>query len=178
VTWGIIMSIGLRTIALGAFFLIFGAAAAWADLVSIALSPPPFTVMQGETDVEVFGTLTNITNATVFINGDDLTVPGASSITDLFLSTPPFLRVGQNSWLIELFSFDVLPDAAIGSQFGSYVILGGVGQNSTGFDVIGSQTFEVTIEPAIQIPEPNSFALLVTCLCFLTLYRVASRRTL
>jgi hypothetical protein len=137
-------------------------------------SPATVTVTQGELNVAVFGTLTNISGDTVYVNSDSLTVPGASSIADDFLNTPPSLGVGQRSGLIELFSFDLSSNAALGSLDGTYAILGGIGaQNARNFDPIGTEPFTVTVEPVLVTPEPGTLILLATGLLSFALLGLA-----
>jgi hypothetical protein len=132
-----------------------------ADILNIVFETPSITVMPGETDVTMFGTLTNTDSLGVDLNGDALVVPEASSIMDNFANLPPFLDTGENSGLVELFRFDVASDAPLGLQIGSYSILGGV-KDPFAFDVIGSQNFDLMIETGGQIPEPSSAVVLLT----------------
>lgn len=112
-----------------------------------------FTVSPGETGVEAFGTLTNISNDTVYLNSDIINLPGSTTnVTDYFGNTPISLNPGQNSGDMELFSFDVLSNATLGSAIGTYAIQGGNSSNPGGYDVVGSQNFTVNVQSPVPIP--------------------------
>lgn len=140
-------------------FLLLGNFAAYADSLLITLDPASLTVNPGQTQIEVFGTLTNISSDTIYINSDSITVPSAENLTDYFMNTPMWLDAGESSGLIELFSFDVLVNAALGSVIGNYTILGGDVNDPCAFDVLGSQDFTITIQNPTStnpVPEPTT----------------------
>jgi hypothetical protein len=143
-----------------------GAAAAKADTITITFDQPNQVALPGTT-VEFFGTLTNNTTSTIFLNGDALNLNGSSFTTnDLFFANAPFfLAPGANSGDIELFDVSVtspLIDPA-GFYTGTYSLLGGIDGN--GQDVLETNpaTFSVDTAPATSpVPEPASIALLLT----------------
>jgi hypothetical protein len=142
-----------------------GATAAKADTVTITLDQPNQVGLPGTT-VDFFGTITNTTGGTIFLNGDNFNLNGASFTTNdqpFFNNAPFFLAPGANSGDIELFEISVsnpLLDPA-GFYTGSYIILGGIDGN--GQDAIGSAAFSIDTAPATSpVPEPASIALLLT----------------
>lgn len=54
------------------FVILFGSLSAHADPLLIDFSIDSFTVTPGQTGVDVFGTLTNISDGTVYLNGDSI----------------------------------------------------------------------------------------------------------
>lgn len=75
---------------------------------------------------------------------------------EFFTNVPVSLAAGDNSGLIELFTFDVDPGATPASYNGEYDLLGGIGAaNSGNFDLIDTQTFQVDV-----VPEPSTSLLL------------------
>ena len=133
-------------------------AAAKADPVTISFDQPNQTGGTGQT-LQFFGTITNNTGATIFLNSDDFTLAGLSfSITDQFFSTVPVsLAPGASSGDIELFDVtlsDPLLDA-FGTYAGDYTLVGGIDGDAQ--DVLGSTAFSVT-----STPEPSTIGLLFT----------------
>ena len=125
-----------------------------AGTITIDFSQPVFTVLPGQTNVAAFATLTNTDPLNpAFLNGDNISVPGGTIVTDEFFANVPFLLdPGQTSPLLELFHFDVAPDAA-GTLSGTYQVLGGVGTaNSFNFDPVASQAFSIRVA---TLPEPS-----------------------
>lgn len=162
------------------FLLCLAAAAivpAHADSIDIQFNEPLFTVTPGETGVTVLATLTNLDlENTVYLNGDNLTVPGAVNVSDEFFANVPFsLGPGESASLIELFRFDVPANAVAGAFTGSYELLGGVGTAAQfNVDPIGQQTFQVQVQ---VVPEPSTFTLLATALiALLVCWRLSTNR--
>jgi hypothetical protein len=119
----------------------------------IQFDNPDQTSGPGNT-LSFFGVVSNGGADTVFLIQDSLNLLGNSfTLTDLFYqNTPVSLDPGQSSDDIELF------DVAINNPFtdpdgqytGSYAILDG------SLNVLGSQQFSVTENPAAGVPEPSS----------------------
>jgi hypothetical protein len=144
-----------------------GTAVAKADEVTITLDQPNQTVSAGDT-LQFFGTITNDTDETIFLNSDSLTIDGESfTINDLFFSLPislaPDGQLGDSSGDIELFDVSAsnpLLDAA-GVFSGAYTLVGGAdGGAGTAMDNLGTASFSVTT--VAQTPEPSSLYLLLT----------------
>lgn len=144
-----------------------GSAVAKADGITITLDQANQTASAGGT-LQFFGTITNDTDETIFLNGDDPTVEGLSlTPIDLFFNTPislaPEGQAGASSGDIELFDIAVsnpLLDAA-GVFSGSYSLIGGAdGGSDTAQDVLGTANFTVTT--VAQTPEPSSLYLLLS----------------
>jgi hypothetical protein len=157
-----------------------GTAAAKADTITITFDQPNQVALPGTT-VEFFGTLTNNTASTIFLNGDAFNLNGLSfTTTDQFFNNAPIsLAPGANSGDIELFDISVaspLLDAA-GFYTGTYNILGGI--DGDGQDVLETNpaTFSVDTAPATSpVPEPASIALLLTGASTLLLTATRRRR--
>jgi hypothetical protein len=134
------------------------------DRVTITLDDANQTTTAGGM-LEFFGTITNDSDQTIFLNSDDPTLDGESfMITDQFFNTvPASLGVGASSGDIELFDIAVsnpLLDAP-GLFSGSYSVIGGFdGGNGTASDVVGTASFSVTT--VAPTPEPSSLYLLLT----------------
>jgi hypothetical protein len=143
-----------------------GATAAQADTITITFDQPNQVALPGTT-VEFFGTLTNNTTGTIFLNGDALNIAGLSFTTtdQFFNNVPSSLAPGANSGDIELFDISAsspLLDAA-GFYTGTYSLLGGIDGN--GQDVLETNpaAFSVDTAPATSpVPEPASIALFLT----------------
>jgi hypothetical protein len=143
----------LCTLMLAAF-----SAAAKADEITITFDQPNQAGSEGQT-IQFFGTITNNTSGTVFLNSDDLNLGGLSLATnDLFFANAPIsLGPDSNSGDIELFDVTVsnpLIDPAA-TYLGSYDLVGGPDGNAA--DVLGSASFSVT-----TTPEPSAIYLLLS----------------
>jgi len=136
-------------------------AAARADEITITFDQSSQTASAGDT-LQFFGTITNDTGATVYLNSDDLTVTGLSlTTTDQFFNTVPLsLAPNGSSGDIEL--FDVTVSSALldapGTYSGAYTLIGGADGNAQ--DNLGTATFSVTT--LAPTPEPPSVYLLLT----------------
>jgi hypothetical protein len=145
-----------------------GTAVAKADDITITFDQPNQTATAGDT-LQFFGTITNDTDATIFLNNDGLTLAGQSfTITDQFFNTVPISlaaagTAGDSSGDIELFDVSAsnpLLDAA-GVFSGAYTLVGGAdGGAGTAMDNLGTASFSVTT--VAQTPEPSSLYLLLT----------------
>jgi hypothetical protein len=138
-----------------------GTVAAKADTVTITFDQPTQTATAGGT-LEFFGTITNDTASTVFLNSDSFTLNGVSfTLDDQFFNTVPVsLASGASSGDIELFDVmasDPLVDAA-GFYSGSYTLVGGADGNAQ--DNLGTGSF--TVDVANPVPEPSSICLLLS----------------
>ncbi len=134
-----------------------------ADVVTIVFDQPNQMGLPGQT-LEFFGTITNHTGGTVFLNNDDLNLAGLSfSINDQFFNTVPIsLAPGQSSGDIELFDVMVanpLLDAPA-TYLGIYALFGGADGDAQ--DNLGSASFSVN-----TTPEPAGFFLLLGVLAIL-----------
>ena len=134
-----------------------GAAAAQAATITITLDQPNQFATPGTT-VDFFGTITNNTTGTIFLNSDSFNLSGASLTLDdspFFANAPFFLASGANSGDIEIFDVSVsnpLLDAA-GFYAGSFSVLGGVdGNASVG---LGSVDFSVDTAPTSRVSAPE-----------------------
>jgi len=148
----------MKTILCALILATLATTAAKADSVTISFDQPNQIGHAGQT-LEFFGTITNNTGATIFLNSDTPNLLGLSfSITDQFFSTvPPSLAAGETSSDIEL--FDVTLSNPLLDPFatyaGDYTLVGGIDGDAQ--DNIGSATFSVT-----SVPEPSTIGLLFT----------------
>ena len=156
----------MKTLLCALILATLGTAAAQAATITITLDQPNQVALPGTT-VDFFGTITNTTAGTIFLNGDDLNLAGISfSTTDqpFFDNAPFFLAPGANSGDIELFEVSVaspLLDTA-GFYAGSFDIKGGIDGNAQ--DVLGSTSFSVNTASTAPsaVPEPATLTLLLT----------------
>jgi hypothetical protein len=130
--------------------------------VTISLVDPNQLGSVGET-LQFFGVITNNTNQTVNLDGDDLTLnaPGITLIDDFNNNVPFFLTpdgtAGSSSGVIEL--FDVTLSAGFsGHNIGTYDLTGNTGGPGPDF-ILGATTFSVA-----PTPEPASIFLLLSSL--------------
>jgi hypothetical protein len=147
----------MKTLLCTVILAAISAAAARADEIAIALDDPAQIGIPGET-VQFFGTITNTSSATVYLNSDSLTLDGLSLgiIDQFFNNVPIFLGAGDSSGDIELFDVtvsDPLVDPAA-TYDGSYELVGG--PDGAAQDDLGSTSFSVT-----TVPEPSSIYLLL-----------------
>jgi hypothetical protein len=143
-----------------------GTAAAHADTVTITFDHPNQVVLPGTT-VDFFGTITNTSASTIFLNGDALNLNGISfTVTDQFFNNAPIsLAPGANSGDIELFDITAsspLLDPA-GFYAGTYCLLGGIDGNAQDVLETSAATFSANTAPATSpVPEPATLTLLLT----------------
>jgi hypothetical protein len=152
----------MKTLLSTLILAMLGTAVAKADTVTISFDQPNQTATNGST-IEFFGTITNDSTSTLFLNSDDLNLSGLSfTVTDQFLNTVPIsLAPGQSSGDIELFDVtlsDPLLDAP-GTYAGTYGLFGGAASDAQ--DNLISQGFSITTETASPVPEPSTIYLLL-----------------
>jgi hypothetical protein len=154
----------MKTLLCTLMFASLATAAARADSVSITFSQPNQTTTPGQT-LEFFGTITNLTGNTIFLNADDLDLAGQSFTTnDQFFNTVPISlapsgQSGSSSGLIELFDVTVSNPLLnpFGKYSGVYTLFGGNdGGAGTAQDNLGSANFSVS-----PVPEPSTIYLLL-----------------
>lgn len=135
----------------------FSAAAATASEIYVTFDQPNQIGISGET-LRFFGTITNDSDATVYLNSDDLNLSGLGLTTnDLFFSNVPIsLDPDTNSGDIEL--FDVMVSSPLldtpATYSGSYDLFGGSDDGAA--DNLASASFSVT-----TVPEPSTTYLLL-----------------
>ena len=125
-----------------------GTVAAKADTISITLDKATQIATPGST-LAFYGTITNLSSSTVFLNGDYFTLAGTGYIiNDQFFNTVPIsLAPGANSGDIEL--FDVTAPASPAATSGNYGLTGGPDFNAS--NNLGSVGFNVNPVPAPEI---------------------------
>lgn len=149
---------------------------AHAGSIAILFNEPVLFVTPGQAGVTVLATLSNPDTAnTAYLNGDNLTIPGAVNVNDEFFTNVPLsLTPNQSAPMTELFRFDVPANAVAGTFTGSYDLLGGIGTAAQfNADRIGQQTFQVRIQ---AVPEPSSSPLVAAALTALLVWRRLSAR--
>lgn len=139
---------------------------AHADTLNLSLTTPNQTGSPGDTLV-FFGTISNPTAATFFLNGDNLsTNPGPPFLNGngsaFLLDTPPSLGAGGSTGNVDLFSVMIGASAAPGTYtLNSFEVLGG--STSSAQDLLATQQFTVTVSSSGgPVPEPGSLLLLST----------------
>jgi hypothetical protein len=115
------------------------------------------------TAVEFFGTITNTTASTIYLNGDSYTIvglPSGAMDDSPFLADAPLTLAGGTSTLdIGLFTIDIPNGFATGLYNGSsFNILGGTG-GSGDQNLEGTATFNVNVQNGAATPEPSTFLL-------------------
>ncbi len=145
-----------------------------ADSFDVTLSQTSFTVAQGTTTIDVFGTITNTSAAdTLSLDGDGLaSVSPSITFNDLFDTNAPFsLAAGANTGSIELFEIMLASGIPVGSYLSnSYYIFG----SDPNGNIVSSNTalFDINVTSPIATPEPGTLLLLGSGLALL----VARRR--
>jgi hypothetical protein len=120
------------------------------------------------------GTLTNTSDATVFLTGAGLSLAGFApeneDTTPFFADAPFSLGAGFSTSPIDLFTINVPEGFAPGAYQGGFTILGGV---DAGFsDIMGSTDFTVQVN---AVPEPRYDIVIVACCLFLVRCSLRSR---
>jgi len=133
--------------------------AANAQILSINFDDPDQPGAAGDT-LQFFGTITNNSDSTVFLNNDALnfTLSDASyMLTDDFFNTPVSLDPDSTSTDIELFDITLSDPQAdpLDTYPGTYGLIGGADGNAQ--DNLGQANFSVT-----TTPEPSSWVFLLT----------------
>jgi hypothetical protein len=138
--------------------------AAQADTVLTVTFTPDTVAGDPGSAVLIFGTLTNNTTDTVFINSDSFTfaIPGALDDSPFLANAPASLDPSQTSSSFEFFEVDIPNDQPLGAYTGVFTVLGGADGNA--MDNLGSSPFEVD-----AVPEPAPFFLIGTVLAGLLL---------
>lgn len=166
----------LRTL-LSVGFLMLIVCRANADL-TFTLTPSSMPASPGNI-VTFSGLLQNNGVSAVFLNGD--VNPGITPLfsvddTKFFFNAPLSLAPGD-SWNGDLFDVTISPSAPAGDYSGDFTILGGA--DGSALDVIGNQTFTVTL-PSAATPEcgfPGMFASATSLFMLYRMRRLRSRRS-
>src|ERR1035437_5102070 len=171
--------ISLSIAFLAAMLSIGQACVAYADSISISLSPP-VTGSPGDS-ITVFGSLTNTTSSTLYFGSDaiNLTAPGTvATATDdiivngLFDLGPTSIAAGATLDNVDLFSVQLLSGTATYSG-NSFELIGGtdVAGCQTGATdcttLLGGTTFSINVAAPTPVPEPSSTLLIVSGIGFL-----------
>jgi hypothetical protein len=142
-------------------------------IFTIVLDDPNQTVAPGGT-VQFFGTVTNNTDTSIYINGDDLNLPsnaGDFTLNDLTLTnTPISLDPNANTGDIELFDVTAaspFPDTFNVAYNGTYDIQGGADSND---QTILNDPVDFSVE-VTETPEAPAWSLIVGVLGVLVLKR-------
>lgn len=137
-----------------ACFLLVGTASK-ADPLTIQLAPPIQSGSSGEV-LSFDATVTNNTDATLFLNSDTSFVDSPLTLDDSpFFSGYPLSLDAGASFSGPLFNIDIPPGASLSLYAGSFSIAGGADSGSQ--NELGSANFNVSVTP-----EPSSLLLVVT----------------
>jgi PEP-CTERM motif len=141
--------------------LLLAGTTAKADPLSIILGSPFQTVSPGGT-VAFDATVTNNTEAVIFLNGDSATLDAPLDPSDLsdadYANFPLSLDPGE-SFSDPLFTVTVPPGTVAGIYAGSFEITGG-GSDSE-LSNLGSVAFDIDVTGTV-VPEPSSLMLLIS----------------
>jgi PEP-CTERM motif len=139
-----------------------------ADTVTITLDSPTLSGSPGDT-LQFFGTLTNTTADTVFLNDVNFnlaSIPLGSIDNSPFFTNAPLsldaagsLDGGFTSGDIELFDVTIPDPFAAANYDGTFQVLGGIDGNAQ--DILGTADFTVQVlGSSSSVPEPSSVILL------------------
>jgi hypothetical protein len=157
-------------------FVLMAAVPAWSDSLTITLDSPTLTGSPGDV-LQVFGTLTNVSADTIFLNDDNVNLEAfpLSSIDDspFFANAPISLDSGDNSGDIELLDITIPSAFSPGDYDGTFQVLGG----PTGDDqiLLGTANFTVDVPGTSAVPEPSCFLLLGMALAGMAWLRPLSK---
>ena len=143
-------------------------AVASADTITITLDSPTLSGSPGDT-LQFFGTLTNTTADTVFLNDVNFnlaSIPLGSIDSSPFFTNAPLsldaagsLDGGFTSGDIELFDIPIPDPFTPGNYSGTFQVLGGADGGSQ--DIVGTADFTVQVlGPVSGVPEPGSLGLM------------------
>jgi hypothetical protein len=153
----------MKNIILILAIILLAASTARADVISISLDSSTLSGAPGSV-LEFFGTLTNTTDAVVYLNADNInsSLPDPSVIdsSPFFNNAPFFLDAPGTTGDIGLFNVTILNSFAPGNYDGTFMVVGGAGADSQ--DILGSADFTVhVVDAAGGIPEPSMVPFLV-----------------
>lgn len=147
-----------------------------ATIFTITLDSPVQSGSPGNV-LQFFGTITNTSASTQYLNSDNFTLTGfnyGTDVTDDFFNTPISLGTGASSSDIELFDITI-PNpysngcVALSDCDGTYQIFGGADGNAQ--DLLGTANFTVNVQQPSGVPEPSSGVLLSGALLLLLVAR-------
>jgi hypothetical protein len=150
---------------IGLLLILLVASTARADVVTVVFQPPALSGSPGDV-LSFFGTLTNTTNAVVWLNGDIPNLPSQIPPAEFddspfWLNTPLYLAANGTTGYIGLFNITIpagLPDGQYG---GTFEILGGAASDSQ--DVLEDSPVSFTVgvgQETSSVPEPGTLSFL------------------
>ena len=149
---------------------------AYADPITFTLSQPIQTGAAGTT-LDFFGTITNTSATTVFLNSDNSNLSPVLLIDDTpFFALSASLGPNASTGLVELFDVTIAANAAAGSYTGNLFQIMGGDQQNVSVDLLATQQFTVNVTPASSTPEPSTIVLLAGGLAATTLKKRIHRR--
>lgn len=140
-------------------FLLGVAATAQAATLNVSFSPDTMFASPGGM-VQFSGSLTNTTDATVFLNSDSFTFDIPDAVDDYpFLSNAP-ISLGPNAFsgVFPFLNITVPGDQAPGTYNGVFTVSGGADPDT--LDSADSAPFHLVVNPVVGVPEPGSALLL------------------
>ena len=157
-------------------FALFLSRSAYADPITFTLSQPIQTGAAGTT-LDFFGTITNTSATTVFLNSDNsnLTSPVLLIDDTPFFALSASLAPNASTGLVELFDVTIAANAAAGSYTGNVFQIMGGDQQNVSVDLLATQQFAVNVTSASS-PEPSTIVLLAGGLAATTLKKRIHRR--
>jgi hypothetical protein len=136
--------------------------AARAGVLDLSLDSATLSGAAGSV-LQFSGTLTNTTDAVLWLNGDDFNLttldPSAFDDSPFYTNTPTgFLAANGNTGDIGLFNITIFGSFAPGKYNGSFTVIGGAGADSQ--DILGTANFTAQVLPPSGVPESSTLPLL------------------
>jgi hypothetical protein len=152
--------------------LIFIAQTCSAQLL-MSFNPAVQTGHQGDL-LTYNSTLANTGVSTLYLNAINYNGLNSDIVLDptLFFVNAPFFLSGGETWSGDVFTTQISPTATAGDYVGSFTVIGGTDPGA--LDDLASQTFQVTVAPIANVPEPGPVALGASAILILLL--LAGRR--
>jgi hypothetical protein len=158
------------------FSIFFGLAALCHATSTFTLTFAPDTLSGNPGDtLQFFGSLTNNTSSTVFINNDSFTfaIMGAADDSPFLTFAPLSLGPNATSGSFEFIDVTIPLAQATGTYDGTFTVIGGA--DDTAQNNLGTGAFHVLVNAA-AVPEPGPMLLVGIGIAVLWLSSIRSRR--
>ena len=153
--------------------ILLGLGTLQADGLLVVLSSPSQSGAPGDV-LSFFGTMTNVSGDTIFLNSASSTSASSNLTVDLlpfFFNAPLSLGPGEASGLFEIFDVAIDPATPDGLIPGSTFSIQG-GADSFALDDLADPSFDVTVQPpSSTVPEPSSAWLMLAVVAVFAILR-------